>query len=236
MILKEVIQVLGVVMKIVEQAVNIIGIYDEKKILSNIEHAGRTAYQSFKNVKEGSAEKFVKKIIRLGHESVLEHQSVTMYIRSNRAILNELVRHRIASYTQSSTRYIKYKDNIEFIVPHGYKGYMDSATTVRPTGLISYAYVEDIFFNNWTAMCEDAEDTYHEALANGVKPEIARDLLPLSLASEITVTMNLRAWRHFLKLRLDKHAHPQMRELAGMIRDTLYNIVPIVFEEYMDLD
>lgn len=193
-------------MKISKQEVELLNCLSYEDMLKNIEIAGRTCYKSESEFTKESGENFVKKLIKLGHESVLEHGSLTFKIKTNRNITHELVRHRIASYSQESTRYVKY-DDIEFIPEDHFK------TT----------YADD--------MLTRAEDAYTYLIDYGFKPEEARDILPGCVATTIIVTMNMRELRHFLKLRLDKAAHPQMRELAGMIKEIIKENYPVFIGE-----
>lgn len=193
-------------MKISKQEVELLNCLSYEDMLKNIEIAGRTCYKSDSEFTKESGENFVKKLIKLGHESVLEHGSLTFKIKTNRNITHELVRHRIASYSQESTRYVKY-DDIEFIPENHFK------TT----------YADD--------MLTRAEDAYTYLIDYGFKPEEARDILPGSVATTIIITMNIRELRHFLKLRLDKAAHPQMRELAGMIKEIIKENYPVFIDE-----
>lgn len=193
-------------MKISKQEVELLNCLSYEDMLKNIEIAGRTCYKSESEFTKETGENFVKKLIKLGHESVLEHGSLTFKIKTNRNITHELVRHRIASYSQESTRYVKY-DDIEFIPENHFK------TT----------YADD--------MLTRAEDAYTYLIDYGFKPEEARDILPGSVATTIIVTMNMRELRHFLKLRLDKAAHPQMRELAGMIKEIIKENYPVFIDE-----
>lgn len=191
-------------MKIGKQKVELLNCLSYEDMLKNIEIAGRTCYKSESEFTKESGEKFVKKLIKLGHESVLEHGSLTFKIKTNRNITHELVRHRIASYSQESTRYVKY-DDIEFIPWND--------------------YVQEDFY-------KDIEWLYGALIRKNIKPENARDILPGSVATTIIVTMNMRELRHFLKLRLDKEAaHPQMRELAGMIKEILKENYPVFIDE-----
>lgn len=193
-------------MKIGKQEVELLNCLSYEDMLKNIEIAGRTCYKSESEFTKETGENFVKKLIKLGHESVLEHGSLTFKIKTNRNITHELVRHRIASYSQESTRYVKY-DDIEFIPENHFK------TT----------YADD--------MLTRAEEAYTYLIHYGFKPEEARDILPGSVATTIIVTMNMRELRHFLKLRLDKAAHPQMRELAKMIQDIVKENYPVFIGE-----
>ena len=183
---------------------------DPMDLLQDIERIGRVCYKSEHRITSSSAAPFVRNIITKGHESVLEHISITVRFVTDRAIANELVRHRIAAYSQESTRYCNYKDKIEFIYP---KNVSDGQLQ-----LIMQA-------------CAYAESTYQALLANGATPEIARDVLPLCTKTELIATYNLREWRHILRLRTDKAAHPKMRELMQTLLQFFQGLVPIIFDD-----
>ena len=183
---------------------------DPMDLLQDIERIGRVCYKSEHRITSSSAAPFVRNIITRGHESVLEHISITVRFVTDRAIANELVRHRIAAYSQESTRYCNYKDKIEFIYP---KNVSDGQLQ-----LIMQA-------------CAYAESTYQALLANGATPEIARDVLPLCTKTELIATYNLREWRHILRLRTDKAAHPKMRELMQTLLQFFQGLVPIIFDD-----
>ena len=183
---------------------------DPMDLLQDIERIGRVCYKSEHRITSSSAAPFVRSIIERGHESVLEHISITVRFVTDRAIANELVRHRIAAYSQESTRYCNYKDKIEFIYP---KNVSDGQLQ-----LIMQA-------------CAYAEATYQALIANGATPEIARDVLPLCTKTELIATYNLREWRHILRLRTDKAAHPKMRELMQTLLQFFQGLVPIIFDD-----
>lgn len=189
-------------------------------VLQHIELCGRVCYKSEDKITDGSAERFVRGLIARGHESVLEHYSVSLRFFCDRGVTHELVRHRVGcSYAQESTRYVKYgrKDNgITFIKP-----------CYLTTGTAAY--------HAWCFAMEFAEQQYQAMLDCGCTAQEARAVLPNSLKTEIVVTMNLRAWRHFFELRLDKAAHPQMREVAKMALDLLSDHVPVVFDEFKEV-
>lgn len=190
-------------MRIGKQKVELLNPQSYEELTEKIEIAGRVCYQS---EPKGDPEKFIRMIIKRGHESVLEHGSLTFKVRTNRAIANEIVRHRLASYSQESTRYVKY-DDIEFIPGDRFEG----------------SFAEDMLIR--------IEYTYQILIAKGLKPEEARDILPNCTATTLVMTMNFRELRHFLKLRLDKAAHPQIRELAGMMLDILKEKYPVFVED-----
>lgn len=196
-------------MRIGKQKVELLNPQSYEELTEKIEIAGRVCYQS---EPKGDPEKFIRMIIKRGHESVLEHGSLTFKVRTNRAIANEIVRHRLASYSQESTRYVKY-DDIEFI------------PWIDPRGLkINHLYELEVLYNNM-------EFIYKKLIEDNFKPEDARDILPNATATTLVMTMNFRELRHFLKLRLDKAAHPQIRELAGMILEILKEKYPVFVED-----
>lgn len=187
------------------------------KLMKHLEAMGRICYQSGDAVTDDSYKQFLRSIIKRGHEAVLEHATVTALIICDRGISHELVRHRIASYCQESTRYCNYS-----------KGrFGNEITVVAPTFINETDGVRYI----WKHACEAAEAAYFDLLAEGATPQQARDVLPTSLKTQIAVTMNIREWRHFFKLRCSPAAHPDMVALAcrGLIE--FYNRFPVLFED-----
>lgn len=199
-------------MRIVPQSVTLEAITPNAALL--IERAGRTCYKSEGKATEGSAGPFISRILDRQHESVIEHASATFRIVCDRGISHEIVRHRIASYSQESTRYCNY-------VKDAFNGQI---AVIEPPGLTNRQRFE------WEASCDDSEERYLRMINLGVKPEIARSVLPTCLKTELVVTMNFRAWRHFLKMRGHPAAHPQVREIAEMIRTILVEECPEVFK------
>lgn len=198
---------------VIEQELN------EGEILKAIERAGRTCYKSENLVSEESAKKFVTNILKLGHESVIEHEKITVRVICDRGVSHEIVRHRIASYSQESTRYCNYCND----------RFGNELTFIEPC-FFSSDSEEDIKNKQiWLDTMAMIEKNYNMLIENGAKPEEARAILPNSLKTEIVVTMNLRAWRHFFKLRADKSAHPQIREIANMILDEFKEKLPTIF-------
>ncbi len=187
-------------------------------ILKKIEHIGRTCYKSEDKISEHSAEDFVKMIISRKHESVLEHEKISVRIICDRGISHEIVRHRIGSYSQESTRYCNYSQD----------KFGKEITVITP----SY-FIGDKKLEVWKAAMEKAEEFYFELINLGATPQEARAVLPNSLKTEIVVTYNLREWRHFLQLRTSNGAHPQMREVAEAILNEFKMYIPIIFDDIL---
>ncbi|MBR3747694.1 MAG: FAD-dependent thymidylate synthase [Selenomonadaceae bacterium] len=165
--------------------------------------------KSVEELRNEAAESFVRSIIKRGHESVLEHVSLTFHIVCDRAIMAELTRHRLASFTVESTRYVKYNE----------------LTVIKP-----FSTPDGSDFTFFLIM-KEAEKNYLFLIEEGVKPELARAVLPQCTATTLYMTANLREWRHVLKLRTDKAAHPQMRFVAGQILDILREKLPVIVED-----
>lgn len=196
-------------MKIVEQKCELIDDIDGMAMLKKIERCGRVCYKSEGNITKDSCIKFVQNLIRRGHESVLEHCSITVRFVTTRDVTHQLVRHRVASFSQESQRYVSYDYGVEFIMPVG------------------LGKDQNLAFN---AMY-DAEQYYKTMRKQGLSPQIARCVLPNMTKTEIVVTANLREWRHILKLRTSKAAHPQMRALMIELLTELKSKVPVVFDD-----
>lgn len=204
-------------MKIVEPKYEIIDKINGNEILKKIELFGRVCYKSEELITDGSAEKFVNMILKNGHESVLEHEKISVRFICDRGVTHEIVRHRIASYSQESTRYCNYcKDK-----------FGNELTFIKP--LFWNEKTEE--FALWKGAMENVEKVYFEMISLGASPQEARSILPNSLKTEIIVTMNLREWRHFFKLRTGKKAHPQMREITIPLLNEMKEKIPIVFDD-----
>ena len=203
-------------MKIIKPSFEIIDKLDEEAILRKLELCGRVCYKSEDKIKEESAEKFVKAIIERGHESVLEHVGFSVRFIVDRGVSHEIVRHRIASFSQESTRYCNY-------------GHDDEITVIEPFFYDDHTpeYAE------WFTSCRKAEAAYMSLLIGGSTPQEARSVLPNSLKTDIVMTANLREWRHFIKLRTAKDAHPQMREIAIPLLVELKRLLPTIFFDYV---
>ncbi len=209
-------------MKIIAPYHEIISKIDGAEMLRNIELCGRVCYKSEDRITDGSAEKFVGMILKSGHESVLEHEKITVRFVCDRGVTHEIVRHRIASYSQESTRYCNYsKDK-----------FGGEITFIRPC----FWAEDDEKFTVWKETMQSIEDSYVKLISLGAKPEEARSILPNSVKTEIMVTMNLREWRHFFKLRTAERAHPQIREVAIPLLNELKGLVPVIFDDINGAD
>ena len=200
-----------------DPSIEILSDVDAYKIMKNIETCGRVCYKSENLINEESAKKFIKRIIASGHESVLEHEKLTIKFICDRGVSHEIVRHRIASYSQESTRYCNYSQ----------EKFGKELTLIRPC----FWKDDEEKYRIWCDVMEKVECSYNELMSMGAKPEEARSILPNSLKTEIVVTMNLRELRHFLRLRTSAKAHPQMREVANMLLRYVKEALPVFFED-----
>lgn len=205
-------------MKILKQDAFLCSFRDSDEILRRIEDIGRVSYRSWDKDPDGSkAKDFVRSLIKRGHESVLEHVSLTAEIFCDRGVSHELVRHRIASFTQESTRYCNYAND----------KFGNELTFISPAD-----YMTETQYHLWLDAMQKAEEAYLDLIKNGASPQIARSVLPNSLATRVVMTANLREWRHFFRLRCAKNAHPQMREVACMLLNNARdNGLDVIFED-----
>lgn len=201
-------------MRIVEPSFEILNAPKREEVLRHLELCGRVCYKSEDKMTEESASRFVKFLIERGHESPIEHISISVRIICDRGVSHEWVRHRIASYSQESTRYCNYNS----------EKFGGGIAFIRP-----YFADNERLFEIWKAEMESAEKAYMDMLANGAKPEDARSVLPNSLKTEFICTMNLREWRHFFALRCAKAAHPAMREIAVPLQEAFREMLPELF-------
>ena len=202
------------------------------KILKHIKKIERTCYKSEDLINDESAEKMIKKLIKMNHLAMIEHASVSVLFTCDRGVTHEIVRHRVASYAQESTRYVNYsKDKFGNEI-----GYIDIAGGIALDTKMKDLPVEtiDAIISEWNQACIDAEKHYMKMLELGATPQIARSVLNNSTKSDINVTMNLREWRHFFELRCDTPAHPQMRELVIPLLKEMSEVIPIVFDDLVE--
>ena len=197
-------------MEIVRPSHEIWTLLDGDEILRHIEHCGRVAYQSDDRTTPDSAARFVWRLIQRGHESVLEHTNITVNFITDRATANELVRHRMAAFTQESTRYVKY-DNTRICLTED---------------------AEDHLSDMLDALVESG-GAYSGMIQDGCAAQTARRVLPMCLATQIVMTANLREWRHVLRVRTARDAHPDMRALMIPLLTDFKNKIPVVFDDIL---
>ena len=207
-------------MKVIEPSVHFVTPMNEAAgitVMKRIEEIGRTCYKSEDKISPDSYKKFIKNLIARGHESVLEHCYISVKFICDRGVTHEIVRHRLAAYSQESTRYCNYSGN----------KFGNEITVIKPCfweeGSENYRI--------WQAACQLAERGYFQLLRNGASPQEARSVLPNSLKTEIVMSADIREWRHFFRLRCSKAAHPQMQEVAKMALMGFYAFMPELFED-----
>lgn len=189
------------------------------KELQHIEKIARVCYKSEESITEDgeSAKKMAKMLIERGHTAMIEHSSLSVKFIVDRGVSHELVRHRIASFAQESTRYCNYSkdkfgNGITFIKPY----FFEEGTSE---------------YREWVTAMENAESYYLSLIKLGRTPQEARSVLPNSTKTEVVVTANYREWRNFFNLRVDKAAHPQMREVTVPLLEELKKRLPVIFED-----
>lgn len=197
-------------MRIVKPSVSIESNISYNEALRVVENATRVCYKSEDKIKEGSAEKLIKGVIKAKHFGCIEHVSLTVKFICDRACSHQLVRHRLMSFNQKSQRYCK-EENLEVVKPEGLKN-----TAI------------------WLESCRQAENAYAELIRRGEKPEVARGVLPNSTATEIYATANLREWRHFFELRCDRTAQKDIRMLALELLCQMFEKYPVFFEDLVN--
>ena len=215
-------------MKLIWPSYEILTSIDGSEILKTIELAGRTCYKSECRITDDSAAKFVKMLVGNHHLSVIEHVSLSVRFIVDRGISHELVRHRICSISQESTRYIRHDRGVTFIIP----SWLDLDPTELDSADTQWLLMDDYESETWVWMQSMArsEQAYLDLLERGWSPQQARSVLPNSLKTELVVTANLREWRHILEMRCAFAAHPQMREVMLPLRDQLRREIPVVFD------
>lgn len=205
-------------MRIVQQRHEIWKCTDGETALKYIERVGRICYRSEHRITPDSYKTFVRKLIDRQHESVLEHEYISVYLLTNRAVSHELVRYRHTSPTQESQRYVAYLDD-------------KPGTELCFVENVSRTKTGNWLYPMWCDALKDAEMYYLSLLENGEKPEDARDVLPNSAKTELVITANYREWRHILKQRTAKAAWTQTRSLMTGVLKELQQLVPIVFDD-----
>lgn len=192
--------------------------------LKRIEIAGRTCYKSEDKITDDSAAKFVRALIKGGHEAMIEHSQLSVRFVVDRGVSHELVRHRLASFAQESTRYCNYSK----------EKFGEELTFIKPC----FWDKESEVYTDWVCAMQEAENTYLKMIRNGYRPEEARTVLPNSIKTEVVMTANYREWRNFFKLRAARAtgpAHPQMEEVASALLLDLNTKIPVVFEDIVQM-
>jgi thymidylate synthase (FAD) len=207
-------------MKVIDPYYEILNMPDPDYALKHIERAARTCYKSEDKISQGSAEKLLKSLNKTGHHSVFEHISVSVLIVCDRGITHEIVRHRLCSFSQESTRYANYSK----------EKFGNEITVIRP-----FFWDENgKLYAEWYGSMIAAEKTYLRLLNSGAQPQEARSVLPNSLKTEIIVTANLREWKHIFKLRCNKASHPQIRQIMLPLLNDFNNTFPIYYSDIYD--
>lgn len=208
-------------MKIIEPSYEILTPIDGTATLKKLERFGRLCYKSEDKITEDSAEKFIENIIKRSHESILEHDTISIKFIHNRGFLAEVTRHRLASFTAESTRYIKYSSNeidkeLTFIQPYWFDDDAHCAAVQEYTNLM-----KDI-------------ERFYTCLTHKIQPlppQAARGILTNDVKTEIVITTNLREWRHILKLRCSGKAHPDMQRVMRPLLKDLQSRIKVVFDD-----
>lgn len=182
-----------------------------------VEAIGRKCYKSEDKITADSYDKFIRMLVSKGHEAMIEHGHFSVCFTVDRGVSHELVRHRLASWAQESTRYCNYsKDK-----------FGNEITVIKP-----FFFDEGTGeYNCWLEACQKAEECYITMLAEGRSPQEARSVLPNSLKTEVVMTANFREWRAFFKLRADTPAHPQMRQVTKPLLEKCIELCPAVFDD-----
>ena len=207
-------------MRVIEPTFEFIEEVDGVRLLKKIELAKRVCYQSEDRITDDSYLASAADLIARGHEAMLEHASVSVLFTIDRGIANEVTRHRLASFAQSSTRYCNYSQD----------KFGNEITAIRPC----FFKAGTVAYDEWYEACAVAEQKYFSLLAIGMKPEEARDVLPISTMTRLVMTANLREWRHFFKLRAvgtTGRPHPQMLQVTIPLLNEFKRRIPVVFDD-----
>jgi len=223
-------------MKLIRASYEILTPIDGKEILKTVEKVARTCYKSEDKIDDQSAEKMVKSLINRGHEAMIEFFDITVKFICDRGVSHEIVRHRLASYAQESTRYCnyskdKFNNQVTFIIPPWITDVPDhKLNRIQLETDHNNLMISDTTYY-WLSSLYTCEMYYNELILLGWQPQQARAVLPNSLKTEINVKMNLREWRHFFRLRCAATAHPQMREIAVPLFEELKLKIPVLFDD-----
>lgn len=206
--------------KIIEPSVEIINDIDSDRILKHIESCGRTCYQSYENESEdtSSAKKMIAMLIKSGHESVLEHISITVKMKGDVGFYKDITRHRAGTaFSIESTRFCNYS-----------KGkFGNELTIIKPCNMDEKSGI----YHTWLNTMKVIEQQYMQMAELGAKPDQLRMILPHSTAAEVSMTANIRAWRHIFKMRCAKAAHPSVRQMMLMVLNKFHNSIEVLFDD-----
>lgn len=219
-------------MKLVRPSVEILDNINEDEVLKRLESVTRTCYKSEDKITEStdSAKKLLGTIMQVHHESILEFFDITVKFTCSRGCANEIVRHRLGSYTQESTRYCNYSkdkfgNQLTFIIPQW------SRLKECEYDADSVLDIEDLREFDFAATLSLIEVQYNALAKCGLRAEEARDILPLCTKTEINVKYNIREWRHFFELRCSSKAHPEIRLLARTLLKSFHDKLPLLFDD-----
>lgn len=217
-------------MKIIDPMIEVEN-YDGIKIMKNIERACRTCYRSEGNITDDSYKNLLKNCINRGHESVLEHEKITIRMICDIGVYKDLTRHRFGSFSIESTRYCayskdKFNNEIKFIKPLFFND-------KNPDELIDQDEIKNSLRTKyWKECMENIECAYLQmSRIEGTVPDQLRMILPHSTASQVTMTANIREWKHILELRANSHAHPAIQQLLIPLLLKFKEDMPEIFDD-----
>ena len=204
-------------MKITERSVELVNASDYETLLDTVTRAGHNCYKAETVDTQEHKEKFIRGIIKRGHEAVLEFSNIDVHIVADRSFMGQLTRHRLMHFCIESARYNNYASDkngneIAVIVP------ADIDENSRE-------------FETWYRGCAESENSYTDLISAGVKPETARSVLPMCLATSIFCGANIREWRHIFRLRCDSHAQIDIRLVMTELLAMMYEKYPVFFED-----
>jgi thymidylate synthase (FAD) len=229
-------------MRLVRSSFELIDDIDPISVYKKIEKIGRVCYKSEDKITETSHEVFIKNLLKRQHLAMIEHVNITGKFICDRGVSHELVRHRLCSFAQESTRYCNYKGGVTFVIPSQFKSIpereMELQKDIKFGELLSSWLgpicpdegIESGAFD-WLWSMSYSEDNYLKMLRDGCTPQQARAVLPNSLKTEIVVTANLREWLYIFSLRLPSTAHPDMRDVMKKAYNILNEKLPLFFNE-----
>jgi len=220
---------------IIKPSYEILTDIDGDRILLALERAARTCYKSEDKIAAGSAKKLMQRLVHdVKHESVIEHESISVRFICDRGVTHEMVRHRLAAFSQESTRYCNYsKKGMTFILPPWVDDFCLGEFDLNGLREL-FGKINQVSYSPataWLSAMEQATQYYDILIDAGWKPQQARSVLPNSLKTEIVMTANLREWRHVLKLRTSQAAHPQIREIMAPLLAELKSKIPVIFDD-----